>query len=255
MDSIESNSKILLVASSDNFRQGIRAILEEKGYEVFSRQSIERCIQLLELSDIALVICDYQLEDGTSLDLLQKLQVSKAFYSDTPIYCIGKNKSTSECILALENGAEEFSSKPLNKKIFLSRLGKIIRRIHKQKTSKTTLESHIETSELPGVLQYLEAEVKTGILQTTHKKEYGEIYFKAGKVVHAETEYCAAQDAITEILSWPFVHLRFVEDPVGNDFELSLNISSTLMDCVFEVDEFKEVMTRLPNMELSFIAG
>jgi len=255
MDSKDQREdKILIVAATDSFRNGMRGILESEGYKVFTRQSIERCIQLLELSDISLVVCDNKLEDGTSLDFLKELKEVDAYYSDTPVYCVGKDK-TAESIACFEAGADEFSSKPLNKKNFQARVKNILRRIHKQRTSKVTLESRIETSELPGVLQYLEAEVKSGVLKTVHKKEKGEITFKTGKVVKAETEFCAAQDAITEILSWPFVHLRFIETHVEGDFDLSLDISSTLMDCVFEVDEFKEVLKRLPNLEVSFVSG
>ena len=76
-----------------------------------------------------------------------------------------------------------------------------------------------------------------------------------GRIVKAETEYCAAQDALTEILSWPFAHIQFIEDNVEGDFDIDLTVSSTLMDCVLEVDQFNERLNKYPDMEVSFVQG
>lgn len=248
-------NKILLVAANQDFRSGMRSMLEAAGYEVLSRQSVERTIQLLEVSEITMIVSDYELEDGSYLDLLQAIKDTDNYYSDTPVYCIGDDTSPDECVKVLKAGADEFSHKPLNRKIFLARTDKIVRTIKKAKNNPVTLELRVEPGEIPGVFQFLEAETKTGYLKANCKKNKGEVIFKEGKVVSAETEYCAAQDALTEILSWPFCHLKFIEESVEGEFDINLNVSSALMDCVFEVDEFKEVLDNYPDFEISFIQG
>ena len=118
-----------------------------------------------------------------------------------------------------------------------------------------TLELRIDQGEIPGIFHFLEAEAKTGYLKASCRKDQGEVTFKMGRIVKAETEYCAAQDALTEILSWPFAHIKFIEDTTEGEFDLDLTVSSTLMDCVLEVDQFKERLAKYPDMEVSFVQG
>lgn len=248
-------NKILVVAAAHDFRSGMRSMLESAGYEVLSRQSVERTTQLLEVSELTMIVSDFELEDGNYFDLLKAIKESDTYYSETPIYCIGEKTSAEECVKTLDAGADEYSSKPLNRKTFLARTAKIVRTIKKAKNNPVTLELRVDPGEIPGVFQFLEAETKTGYLKANCKKNKGEVIFKEGKIVSAETEYCAAQDALTEILSWPFCHLKFIEENVEGDFDISLNVSSSLMDCVFEVDEFKEVLENYPDFEISFVQG
>ena len=251
----QTEERILVVAADNDFRNGMRKMLEKDGYIVLTRQSIERTMQLLELSEIYLIVTDFELEDGNFFQLIETLRKSDSFAAETPIYCIGNDKESSECVNVLEQGADDYSLKPINKKIFLARVKKIIRDLKRLKYNPVSLELRVEPGELPGVFQFLEAEVKTGYLKAACKKDKAEITFKGGQIVKAETEYCAAQDALTEVLSWPFCNLKFIEDSVEGDFDICLNVSGTLMDCVFEVDEFKEILDNYPDMEVSFAEG
>ena len=251
----DSVDRVLVVASDNDFRNGMRKMLESEGYTVLTRQSVERTMQLLELSEIYLVVSDFELEGGTFFDLLNTLRKSDTFYSETPVYCIGNNKDPDECIKAFEMGADDYSSKPLNKKIFLARVKRIIQAWKRLKYNPVTLELRIDQGEIPGVFHFIEAEAKTGYLKASCHKDQGEVAFKMGRIVKAETAYCAAQDALTEILSWPFAHIKFIEDSLDGEFDLSLTVSSALMDCVLEVDQFKERLARYPDMEVSFVQG
>lgn len=251
----DSIDRILVVAADNDFRNGMRQMLEKEGYTVLTRQSVERTMQLLELSEIYLVVSDYELEDGSFFNLLKTLRKSDTFYSETPVYCIGNDKGNDECIKTFEMGADDYSSKPLNKQVFLARSKRIIEAWKRLKYNPVTLELRIDQGEIPGIFHFLEAEAKTGYLKASCRKDQGEVTFKMGRIVKAETEYCAAQDALTEILSWPFAHIKFIEDTTEGEFDLDLTVSSTLMDCVLEVDQFKERLAKYPDMEVSFVQG
>ncbi|MCM8526401.1 MAG: response regulator, partial [Lentisphaeraceae bacterium] len=163
------DNKILVVAAAQDFRSGMRSMLESAGYEVLSRQSVERTTQLLEVSEITMIVSDFELEDGNYFDLLKTIKESDTYYSETPIYCIGEKSSPDECVKTLEAGADEYSNKPLNRKIFLARTEKIVRTIKKAKNNPVTLELRVDPGEIPGVFQFLEAEIKTGYLKANCK--------------------------------------------------------------------------------------
>ena len=69
----EHSTKVLVVA----------ATTISAGHEIYSRgrrppgphtQSVERVIQLIEVAEVTVIVCDYQLEDGTCFDLLKALK-------------------------------------------------------------------------------------------------------------------------------------------------------------------------------------
>ena len=253
---MSDKSDILIVSNDSESRQGLRQILEKAGYSVLSRESIERTVQLLELSEVSLVISEEVLSDGNFLDLLKEVKQEELYYADTPVYVIGDGDKTESCIQAFDAGAEDFSGKPINKKIFLARVQRLIKNHEKIKNNPVSLSVRVEASEVPGIFQFLEVERKTGFLKAYHKKEFADVVFSSGKIVFAETEFCAGADALTEILSWPFVQFQFREKEVDVEkYDMSLDVSRSMMDCVFEVDEYREALKRLPDAESSFVQG
>ena len=249
------DNRILIVAADNDFRDRVRSILEKEGYEVLGRQSTERTIQLLEMTEVSLIISDFELEDGNYFDLLKAIRTNNTFYQNTAFFGIGNDSNPDECVNTFNAGADDYYCKPLNRKIFVVRTNKIIDTLVKIKNNPVSLELRVDSGELPGFFQFLEAEAKTGHLSATCKKDTAEIIFQDGKVVNAETEYCVGKDALTEVLCWPFCHLKFSEKEIDGKFDISLNVSGTLMDCVFEVDEYKEVLASFPNFEISYTQG
>ena len=141
-------TRILLVASDNDFRDGMRAMLEKAGYDVLSRQSVERTTLLLEMTEVSLIVSDFELEDGNYYDRLKAIRNDDLIYSDVAIYCIGNDSNPDECVQTLEAGANEYSSKPLNRKIFLARLGKQIRQLIKTKNNPVSLELRVDAGEI-----------------------------------------------------------------------------------------------------------
>ena len=245
-------SSLLVVSADQDFRNGMKALLESEGHEVMLRESIERVIQLLELRSVELVIIDSQLTDGTGLELIRLIRNEKNFYYETPLYLIGES-GAEEAIQAFELFADDFSAKPLNKGIFLARMNKILAMKRRAKEHPVTLEVKVESSEVPGIFQLLETEKKTGHLRLSCQKDNAFADFKDGKIVRVETEYCAGADALTEILSWPFCQFRLTANTIEDGPNDPILVSSTLMDCVFEVDEYREVLAKYSDAELSFV--
>jgi len=230
----DSDSNILIVAKNSEFRASMKEVLESADYTVLSRESIERTLQLLELSDIMVIVSGTEVAEGSCIDLIKTVREKDRFYSDTPIYVVGDEGNPQQCIEIFEVGGDEFSEQPFQGDIFLARLNKIIKTRQKIKSNPVTLSIRVEAKEVPGILQFLEAENKTGYLKATCDKDDAEFIFQDGKVVSAETEYCAGSDALTEVLAWPYCHIKFTEMKVdGKEFDLSLDVSHALMDCVF----------------------
>lgn len=247
----DKRSSLLVVSADQDFRNGMKALLESEGHEVMLRESIERVIQLLELRSIQLIIVDSQLADGSGLDLIRLVRNEQNFYFETPLYLISED--AGEAIEAFGHFADDFSAKPLNRGIFLARMNKILEQRRRAKENPVTLEVKVDSSEVPGIFQLLETEKKTGHLRLSCQKDNAFADFKDGRAVRVETEYCAGTDALTEILSWPFCQFRFTDRQIEDGPNDPIAVSGALMDCVFEVDEYREVLAKYSDAELSFV--
>jgi DNA-binding response OmpR family regulator len=255
------NSKptILALSGSPETRAFYRKHLESDDTNLLIRQSRERGIHLLEISEISLLIIDHELEDGPGLELIQEIRQGDAYFNSVPIYGFGRsNFRENDCIALFTEGADDYSSSLPNPEIFKARVAKLLRWHIQQTNNPVKLATKLDSKEVPGILQLLEAEKSTGILTASHLKEKASATLQDGYIISANSEYCNGKDAITEILAWPFVQIKFIEDkqvPAAVKEPISINISSALMDCVLEVDIYHDATKRLNDPEMSFQSG
>ncbi len=256
-----SNSKptILALSNDQKTRQFFNQHLKPLDVNLIVRQSRDRCLHILSISEVALIVLDQQLEDCSGLELIKEIKQSDLFYSDVPIYAFGseENKET-DCINIFNAGADDYSTALPHEPIFVARVRKLLNWSEKQKNNPVKLATKMDAKEVPGILQLLETEKSTGTLIASYHKEHAQATLQNGMIIDAHTEYCTGKDAITEILAWPFAQIKFTEDPHAPDNiekPKKLNISSALMDCVLDVDIYKDACKRLNNTEMAFTQG
>ncbi len=247
------NHPILIVASDPQVRAEIRAALGP-GWNILVRQSVERALQLLEQTEVGLVICATQLEDGSCVEMTQALR-HESMFIDLPLHLVVEETVEALAVQALELGADDASFRPLKSAVFAAKAARVLRTKLQARQNPVTLSVRLDASQVPGVMQFLEAERKTGLLKASSGKNHAELTFKQGRIVKAETEFCAGSQAVTEILAWPYCQMRFFEIPVEGDGETNMQVSSALMDCVFEVDEYRAAQDRLGDPEQTFVQG
>lgn len=115
----------------------------------------------------------------------------------------------------------------------------------------------VALGDLPGILQYLESDMKTGKLTIKHDDErVAVVVFNEGRLANATAPYCKELDAITEVLSWDASHVTFDEVVLKEEeIKFDLEMTGIIMNCVVDVDEFKEIQKSLPANELMLGAG
>ena len=250
---------ILALSGSAATREYFREHLVDDDVNVLIRQSRERGFHILEISEISLLIIDHELEDENGFDMVKEIREGDFYFNNVPIYAFGRQDFKEEdCIKLFDYGADDFSTNVPAPAIFKARVSKLLRWYIQQKNNPVKLATKLDSKEVPGIFQLLEAEKSTGVLAASHLKEKAQAIFREGKIIDAHTQYCKGKDAITEILAWPFVQIKFTEDLItpGNVAEpLDINVSSALMDCVLDVDIYRDVCKRLNDSEMSFTGG
>ena len=255
----QTKPTILALSSDNDIRTFFFEHIQRKNVNLLVRQTRERALHLLSISEISLMIIDRNLEDCSGLELIKEIKNSNIFFNDVPIYALGhEGKEEEECVQFFESGADDYSSVPIAPKVFKARVNKLLDWSVKQKNNPVKLSTQMDSKEIPGIFQLLETEQSTGVLQASHTKEYAQAILKNGQIIEAHTEFCQGKDAITEILAWPFAQIKFTEDesaPEKVEAPKPMNISSTLMDCVLDVDIYNDARKRLHDTEIAFSNG
>jgi two-component system response regulator PilR (NtrC family) len=104
-----NKSKILIVDDDQSLREFLEILLAKEGYDVYSKSSGEKALQLLNKEDISLVITDVRMPGIDGMSLLKQI---KNKYPDIPVILITAFASLDTAMLAMKEGAWDYLAKP-----------------------------------------------------------------------------------------------------------------------------------------------
>ena len=155
--------RVLLVEDDANTAQSIELILKSEGYIVDTTDLGEDGLEIGKLYDYDIIILDLMLPDIDGYEVLRRLRSSRV---NTPILILSGLSELDNKIKGLGFGADDYLTKPFDRRELLARIQAIVRR------SKGHSESIIKTGKLTVNLDTRTVEVETQPLHLTGK-EYG----------------------------------------------------------------------------------
>lgn len=111
-----STARILLIEDDPAVRHGMAALLRANGMEVDEAETCRQALDTFRAGRHDIVVADYSLPDGTSLEILPKV---KAQSEDTPFIILTAHGSIDLAVRAIKEGAEQFLTKPVESKALL----------------------------------------------------------------------------------------------------------------------------------------
>jgi len=103
-------NRILLVDDEEVIRFGIRRFLEHHGYEVLEAENCASAREVFRRDQPDLAVLDYKLPDGDALELLARLEEDGG---SVPIIILTAHGSIDLAVRAIQEGAEQFLTKPV----------------------------------------------------------------------------------------------------------------------------------------------
>ena len=119
------NPRILLIEDDPSVRHGIAAFLRANDLDVDEAEACAQALDLFRAGKHDVVVADYSLPDGTSLDILPQV---KRISEDTPFIILTAHGSIDLAVRAIKEGAEQFLTKPVESKALLL----LVRRVLQQ---------------------------------------------------------------------------------------------------------------------------
>ncbi len=138
-----SEATVLLIEDDPAVRHGIAAFLRANGLDVDEADTCQKAVERFKAVGHDVVVADYSLPDGTSLDILPQV---KKLSEETPFVILTAHGSIDLAVRAIKEGAEQFLTKPVESKALLILLKRLIQQQRLRKRQEVAARSQ------PGML-------------------------------------------------------------------------------------------------------
>jgi len=105
-----NEGRVLILDDNDAIRVAVSVFLGDAGFDTRSAASLAEAQRALEVESFDAAIVDYMLNDGTALDLLQRLRDAG---NTLPVIVLTGHGSIELAVRTVQAGAEHFLTKPL----------------------------------------------------------------------------------------------------------------------------------------------
>lgn len=130
--------KVLIADDEPDILEILKYNLTREGYEVVTAKDGDEALEKARRHQPDLVVLDVMMPKKTGVEVCQILRAQPAFRETLIIFLTAVNDEATQ-IHGLETGADDYISKPISPKVFISRVNALFRRLNK--TENRVLES------------------------------------------------------------------------------------------------------------------
>ena len=123
---------IMLVEDEESLASFLITELELEGYEVIWAKDGREALEIFKEKDITLILLDWMLPIYDGLTVLRRIRQS----SNVPIIMITARSQTSDISMALDQGLDDYITKPFEIEELLARIRVVLRRLGQKKAEK-----------------------------------------------------------------------------------------------------------------------
>lgn len=123
---------IMLVEDEESLASFLITELELEGYEVIWAKDGREALEIFKEKDITLILLDWMLPIYDGLTVLRRIRQS----SNVPIIMITARSQTSDISMALDQGLDDYITKPFEIEELLARIRVVLRRLGQKKAGK-----------------------------------------------------------------------------------------------------------------------
>jgi twitching motility two-component system response regulator PilH len=263
----ESAIKSVDVLLVDDDRTGLMILsrsLERANFTVATASSATDALALLKSLRPEVILADVSMPGMDGFEFFRKVRAQGL--TDVPfIFCSGRDGALDR-ILGLRMGADDYLVKPIVPEEVILKVRLQITKMQYLRALKTALESKDSASVMSGsfggisVVDVLQTARMLGqgeyVVRLNTDEDSGAIYFRNGRVLHAETGWWQGTKALARLLTWErgtfnIEHKHFDDEPT-----LSGALEELLLDQLAQIDEVRALRGDLENRGQQFsVAG
>lgn len=134
-----SKATILLVEDEENLHEALKLNLEMEGYEVSSAFNGTEALKKVANEYFDLIVLDIMLPEVDGIAVTESIRVNN---NEVPILILSAKNSSTDRVLGLKKGADDYLTKPFNLEELLLRVEKLIDKNKKMLEKETVGDSY-----------------------------------------------------------------------------------------------------------------
>jgi two-component system, OmpR family, alkaline phosphatase synthesis response regulator PhoP len=132
--------KVLIADDEPDIIEILKYNLLNEGFEVITARDGDEAIEKARRTMPDLIVLDVMMPRKTGVEVCQILRGQPIFKDTLIIFLTAVNDEITQ-IRGLETGADDYISKPISPKVFISRVNALFRRLNKTDSRKITLQN------------------------------------------------------------------------------------------------------------------
>ncbi len=125
---MSTTKKILIADDEPDILEILSFNLKAEGYEVITAKNGDEALEKAKVSKPDLIILDMMMPGKNGLEVCNILRSQSMFAGTLIVFLTAISDETTE-IKSLENGADDYLTKPISSKVLLSKVSSLLRRI------------------------------------------------------------------------------------------------------------------------------
>src|SRR3954462_15645042 len=131
---MSNKPSILLVEDEENLHEALKLNLELEQYEITSAYTGSEALQKIQSEYFDLIILDVMLPDVDGISITETIRVQN---NQVPILILSAKNTSTDRVLGLKKGADDYLTKPFNLEELLLRVEKLIEKNKKIQVKET----------------------------------------------------------------------------------------------------------------------
>ncbi|AEW02849.1 DNA-binding response regulator [Niastella koreensis] len=136
---MSNKPSILLVEDEENLHEALKLNLELEQYEITSAYTGSEALQKIQSEYFDLIILDVMLPDVDGINITETVRVQN---NHVPILILSAKNTSSDRVLGLKKGADDYLTKPFNLEELLLRVQKLIDKNKKMQDKDTVGDTY-----------------------------------------------------------------------------------------------------------------
>ncbi len=238
-------SKILIVDDNPNVLRLLNITLSKSGkdYRIIEAENGEKAFELANIEKPDLIISDVMMPQMDGIELCWMIRENSEIPMVPFIFLTSFDDPEME-IRGFRAGADEYLSKPIDRKLLLQRVDELLARTKNLKKIKDTEEKQkgfsgdLQDLSLVEVVQMLNLNKKTGLLKVQGKIN-GTVYIKNGQLWYAESDHAESENAMYELVALDEGTFQFQSQEVNRERNIQNSTMNVIMEACRIMDETK----------------
>ncbi len=245
---------LLLVDSDAKSLRVMEVSLKKAGFQVTTAIHGKDALEKVQISPPDLVLSETRMPEMDGLELCKVLKSDERF-RHIPFVFLTNQKAVESKVKGLEQGADDYLTKPIYIKEVVTRVRMILQKVEKdrieRKETKNGFVGNLADMGVVDLVQTFEIGRKTGVIKLEGERA-GVVYFKEGRVIDSELGRLRGENAFYRMLNTFEGKFEVSFVPIDRPERIEVSTQGLLMEGMRRLDEWGRMLEQLPPLETIF---